>query len=213
MGVRYNTETFFRKHVRSLTALVFLPPDDVPKHFNCMMSLVAGDEQLVDVYRYFEQTWICGFGVELISQCEEAFRTNNCAEAFHSSLRMVFPSPHPNFYDFVERLSEIMDTAENDFAVERVNPKRLKTKEVTTNAKIKQLIDIFNAKDVLMLHLPDILDRIGSLINETYNFESLFEEVQESAMEYVDHEFCEQGEVPMELEGGEENETASEPKL
>ena len=213
MAVRYNTESFFRKHVRSLTALVFLPPDDVPKHFNHMMSLVAGDEQLVDVYRYFEQTWINGFGVELISQCEEAFRTNNCAEAFHSSLRMVFPSPHPNFYDFVERLSEIMDTAENDFAVERVNPKRLKTKVVTTNAKIKQLIDIFNAKDVLTLELPDLLERIGSLINETYNFESRFEDAPESSLEYVDYEFCEQGEVPMELERGEESEKASEPKM
>ena len=126
---------------------------------------------------------------------------------------MVFPSPHPNFYDFVERLSEIMDTAENDFAVEGVNPKRLKTKVVTTNAKIKQLIDIFNAKDVLTLELPDLLERIGSLINETYNFESRFEDAPESSLEYVDYEFCEQGEVPMELARGEERENASEPKM
>ena len=89
MAVRYNTETMFRKHIRSLTALVFLSPEDLPKHFNHMMSLVTGDEQLVDVYRYFEQTWINGFGIELISQYEEVFRTNICAESFHNSLRMV----------------------------------------------------------------------------------------------------------------------------
>ena len=201
MAVRYNTETDFRKHVRSLTALVFLPPGDVPKHFNHMLQLVEEDTQLVDVYRYFEQTWINGFGIELISQYEEVFRTNNCAESFHNSLRMVFPSPRPNFYDFVERLSEIMDHAENEFNVERVNPKRMKTKVVTTNAKIKQLVEIFNAKDVLTLELPDLLGRIGSLINETYNFESRYEDVPESALEYVDYDFCEQGEVPMELDG------------
>ena len=90
MAVRYNTETDFRKHVRSLTALVFLPPGDVQKHFNHMLQLVEEDTQLVDVYRYFEQTWINGFGIELISQYEEVFRTNNCAESFHNSLRMVF---------------------------------------------------------------------------------------------------------------------------
>ena len=172
-----------------------------------MMSLTEGDEKLVEVHRYFEQTWIGGFGVELISQYEEVFRTNNYAEAFHSSLRTSFPSPHPNFYDFVERLSEIMDSAENEFNVERVNPKRMKTKVVTTNAKIKQLVDIFNAKDVLMLELPDLLDRIGSLINETYHFESQFEDLPEGALEFVDYEFCEQGEVPMELEKEETDET------
>ena len=200
MAGRYNTEANFRKHVRSLTALVFLPSGDVQNHFNHMLRLVEEDTQLVEVYRYFEQTWINGFGVELISQYEEAFRTNNCAESFHNTLRMVFPSPHPNFYDFVERLSEIMDSAENEFNVERVNPKRMKTKVVTTNAKIKQLVDIFNAKDVLTLELPDMLNRIGSLINETYHFESHFEDVPEAVLEHVDYEFCEQGEVPMELE-------------
>ena len=87
-----------------------------------MKTLVRNDEQLSDVYRYFEETWLDGFGVELISQYE-MFRTNNCAESFHNSLRTTFPSPHPNFYDFVEK-SEIMDRAEHEFNVERVNPKK-----------------------------------------------------------------------------------------
>ena len=74
MALRYNTDPSFRKRVRSLTALVFLPPEDVQRHFNSMKTLVRNDEQLSDVHRYFEETWLEGFGVELISQYEEMFR-------------------------------------------------------------------------------------------------------------------------------------------
>ena len=62
-----------------LTALVFLPPEDVQIHFNGMKTLVMNDEQISDVYRYFDETWIEGFSFELILQYEEVFRTNNCA--------------------------------------------------------------------------------------------------------------------------------------
>ena len=93
-----------------------------------------------------------------------------------------------------------MDRAGHEFNVERVNPKRMKMKALTTNAKIKQLIDIFNAQDVLTLELPELLDRIGSLINESSNFESRFEDACESEFEFVDADFCARGEVPMELD-------------
>ena len=43
-----------------------------------MKTLVMNYGQLSDVYKYFEETWIEGFGVELISQYE-MFRTNNCS--------------------------------------------------------------------------------------------------------------------------------------
>ena len=200
MALRYNADPSFRNRVRSLTALVFLPPEDVQRLFNSMKTLVRNDDQLSDVYRYFEETWLEGFGVELISQYEEMFRTNNCAEAFHNSSRTTFPSPHPNFYDFVEKLSETMDRAEHEFNVERVNPKRMKMKALTTNAKIKQLIDIFNAQDVLKLELPELLDRIGSLIGESSHFESCFEDARDGELEFVVADFCAQGEVPMELD-------------
>ena len=42
----------------------------------------------------------------------------------------------------------------------------METKALTTNAKIKQLIDIFYAQDVLTLELPELLDRIGSLLGD-----------------------------------------------
>ena len=102
--------------------------------------------------------------------------------------------------DFVEKLSEIMDHAEHEFNVERVNPKGMKMNALTRNAKIKQLIDIFYAQDVLTLELPALLDRIGSLLGESSRFESCFEDARESEFEFVDGDFCAQGEVPMELD-------------
>ena len=66
-------------HTTQSIALMFLPPEDLQKLFNSTKTLVRSDEQLSDVYRYFEETWIDGFGVALISQ-HDVFRTNNCAE-------------------------------------------------------------------------------------------------------------------------------------
>ena len=93
-----------------------------------------------------------------------------------------------------------MDRAEHEFNVERVNPKRMKMKALITNAKIKQLIDIFNAQDVLTLELPELLDRIGSLLSESTRFKSRFEDARDGELEFVDADFCAQGEVPMELD-------------
>ena len=111
-----------------------------------------------------------------------------------------FSFTHPNFYDFVEKLAEIMDRAEHEFKVERVNPKRMKMKAPTTNAKIKQMIDIFNAKDVSTLELRELLDRIGSLLGESSTFNSCFGDARESELEFVDADFCAQGVVPIELD-------------
>ena len=72
--------------------------------------------------------------------------------------------------------------------------------ELTPDAKIKQLIDTFNAKDVSTLELPEILGRIGSLLGESSHFESCFEDARECVFEFVDADFCAQGEVPMELD-------------
>ena len=199
MSSRYNKEALFRKRIRSLTALAFFPPEEIPRHFKTMKALVRGDEQLRCVYEYFEKTWVDGFGVELIAQHGEVFRTNNSAESFHNSLRLIFHAPHPNFYDFVEKLSGIMDRAENEFNVERANPKRIRTKALAIGAKVTQLIEIFNANDVLTLELPDLLDRIGSIVAEACDFEARFEDGCDSVFEPVDADFCAQAEVPMEL--------------
>ena len=52
----------------------------------------------------------------------------------------------------------------------------------------------------MRLELPELLDRIGSLIGESSHFESCFEDVSESENAFVDADFCAQGEVPMELD-------------
>ena len=92
-----------------------------------------------------------------------------------------------------------MDRAENEFNVERANPKRIRTKALAIGAKVTQLIEIFNANDVLTLDLPGLLDRIGSIVAEACDFEARFEDGCDSVFEPVDADFCAQAEVPMEL--------------
>ena len=96
-----------------------------------------------------------------------------------------------------------MDRAEHEFNVERVNPKRMKMKTLTRNAKIKQLIDIFNARGVLTLELPELLDMIRSLLGESSHIDWYFEDAHEGEFEFVDADFCAQGEVPMEFDDDE----------
>ena len=64
------------------------------------MKRTVHDNDLMAVFEYYERTWIDGFGTELICQHDELFRTNNNAEAFHSSLRRVFFAAHPPFDEF-----------------------------------------------------------------------------------------------------------------
>ena len=122
MSRRYNTENAFRSFVRSLMSLVFLKPEDIAPTFYILCSSTV-DADLKNICDYFERTWVQGYGVDLICQYDEMFRTNNNAEAFHGGIRSMFSRPRPLFFDFVEKLTGVMDRAEHEFNVERVNPK------------------------------------------------------------------------------------------
>ena len=55
-------------HTTQLTELVFLQREDLQKLFNSMKTLVRNDEHISEVYGYFEETWLEGFVVGIISQ-------------------------------------------------------------------------------------------------------------------------------------------------
>ena len=56
----------------------------------------------------------------MICQNGELFRTNNNAEAFHSSLRRLFFTAHPQFDVFVENMNDLADSVKTEWEAERL---------------------------------------------------------------------------------------------
>jgi len=51
----------------------------------------------------FFRFWIHRVGVEIISVCDQARRTNNHIESFHNKLRYSFGVAHPNIWVFLSK--------------------------------------------------------------------------------------------------------------
>ena len=146
-------------------ALAPIKSNDIRNSFYKMKCHID-DEDLLMAYESFETTWIDGFGVELICQYDELFRTNNNAEAFHSSLRRVFFTPHPSFDEFIEKMCELMDSAETEFRAERLHPKRLNHRILRSYNLIKNLaVNFYNGR-VPCLPLPEFLGRVGEILDD-----------------------------------------------
>ena len=128
----------------------------------------------------------------------ELFRTNNNAEAFHSSLRHVFFRAHPQFGEFVGKIIGVMETAEAEYEAERLRPKQIDRRLQSSYKNIKNVVDNFYHDASLGLPLPKLLERIGDILHGDVRFEERYEQGDEATFEPVGDEFCTDG-VPMEI--------------
>ena len=134
--MKYVRDQQFKESVRSLTALPFLREWDITHSFLEVKASTTDDDALL-VCEYSERTWIDGFGTSLICQYGELFRTNNNAEAFHSSLRRIFFTAHPQFDEFVEKMNDLMDSVKTEWEAQRRRPKRLDPRSSRSFENIK----------------------------------------------------------------------------
>ena len=198
LSSKYVTDHKFRTSVRSLMALPFLRERDIARHFLEMKATTTDDDALL-VYEYFERTLINGFGTALICQNGELFRTNNNAEAFHSSLRRLFFSAHPQFGLFVEKMNDLMDSVKTDWEAERLRPKRPDPRSSRSFENIRSVVDNFYDDRTLRLPLRELLQRIGEILHEDVRYEEAYEDGREAVFEFVNEDFCADG-VPMEID-------------
>jgi len=114
LQVQYGADEELGLHLRMLSALAFLPPQDVVEGFDTLCAEIRGRfEDLADVLEYFEDTyvghfqhnaprWRPMFPNELWNMFErthkELPRTNNNVEGCVSS---TFSACHPNFWRFI----------------------------------------------------------------------------------------------------------------
>ena len=200
LSTKYVTDSLFKASVRSLMALPFLRERDIARSFLEMKASTTDDDAIL-VFEYFERTWINGFGTALICQNGELFRTNNNAEAFHSSLRRIFFTAHPQFDEFVEKMNDLMDSVKTEWEAERRRPKRLGPRSSRSFENIRNIVDNFYNDNALRLPLRELLGRIGEILHEDSRFEEAYEDGIEAEFEFVNDEFCADG-VPMEIDDG-----------
>ena len=163
------------------------------------MKSALPDDDAILVYEYFERTWIDGFGTSLFCQNDELFRANNNVEAFHSSLRRIFFTAHPQFDVFVEKMNDIMDSVKTEWEAERLHPKRRNPRSSRSFEIIRSVVDNFYNDSALRLPLRELLRRISEILREDARFEEAYEDGNEVTFEFVDDDFCAAG-VPLEID-------------
>ena len=102
---RYLNIPEFRKAVRMLMALGFVPSADKLKYYYGLLSLYSHDHHFVDFAGgYFMRQWIVRTPMCLWDWYLVPVRTNNYVEGFHSGLKKFFEQPHLSFYKFLGHL-------------------------------------------------------------------------------------------------------------
>ena len=121
----YKNEEDTQVTFRCLLALPLLPVVDISPAFNEIMSSVkpglSSTNQLVQLCQYVGRQWInkSTVGASRLSVRDNASRTNNAVESFHSALRSRVKVAHPNLFTFLGHLQRT--TTDNEADVERLN--------------------------------------------------------------------------------------------
>ena len=140
-----------------------------------------------------------GFGVELISQYEEMFRTNNCA---------VIPQLIEDDFSFAPPSTSTTATTPGhwtSFVILSQHDKALSLDTYVPNSAQTIRLKVAKASPSQPTgHGPSTTHSPASPTPTGPSSEaaspSRFEDARESEFEFVDADFCAQGEVPMELD-------------
>lgn len=116
----YETEVTLCEFIRCLSALAFVPEEDVPNAFDELVDDMPPYERIEELVTYFEHTYIRGrrqrrrgelFGPSLYSistwnkrtdAASGLARTNNICEGWHHGLQSLFSCQHPTMWTFMD---------------------------------------------------------------------------------------------------------------
>lgn len=169
--------------IKKLTALSFIPPQDVVATFDELMEedyFVQHEEELSDYTSYFERTWIGGYNPRRMRRmpptyaienwnCYHAIldgspKTNNQCESFHRVLAGHLGASRPTIYKFIEALQDqqtITETKMQQFvAFVSAPPPRKKYRQHAE--QLKQVVEKYNDNDMTsMEHLTRLAHHIS----------------------------------------------------
>jgi hypothetical protein len=112
LAADYREVAEIRKFVRRLAALSFVPLARQDEAWLLITAEAPDDPRIVELTDYFIRTWFDDvapvFSRHLWNHynnmTEEAARTNNVAEAFHSAINKLVGAAHPNVFRLVQIL-------------------------------------------------------------------------------------------------------------
>ena len=121
LAQRYNHEEEFALHLKMISALAFLPPEDVIDGFEELSDVIRElyNDTVDDLLQYFEDTYIGRFRInaprrpplfpidlwDMFHRTDnELPRPNNSVEGWHRSFQVHLSSCHPVFWRFMSIL-------------------------------------------------------------------------------------------------------------
>lgn len=125
LKIDYENNDEVRGFVRCLSALAFVPPEDVTEAFDLLVdTMPPGIDHLDELISYFEHTYIRGrrlrgranafgpalFPIEVWSQhaagVDGIARTTNSVEGWHHGLQSLFQCHHPTLWNFLSGIKQ-----------------------------------------------------------------------------------------------------------
>lgn len=124
MKAEYESDDEIRGYVRCLSALAFVPVEDVGEAFDLLASEMPQHDKMPDLLSYFKHTYVRGLrrpgrgqnhGPALFpvntwnhhfAAAEGIARTTNAVEGWHYGLQALFQCHHPTMWTFLNGLSK-----------------------------------------------------------------------------------------------------------
>ena len=168
LQVRYVEEPGFALQLRMLTALAFLPPQDVVRGFVAVCIEIRRNFGNVagELLAYFEDTYVGRFrlnaprnnpilSIELWNMFHridaELTRTNNSVEGWHRSFQGHLSSCHPSFWKFLRVLKNEESVIRVDILQQlggHVDPPR-RARYIDCNARIVRIVDDYPNRELI----------------------------------------------------------------
>lgn len=114
----YSSDESFALELRKLSALAFVPPDDVIAAYDYLLSTFFFNEEIIEpILSYFEKTWVGQkhtgnrrrqplFPITLWNQQANVLnglsKTNNVVESWHNSFNQILGSSHPSIWKLMQ---------------------------------------------------------------------------------------------------------------
>ena len=97
--------------IRNLMALAFLPAALINRTFTSpeLLTLDNNIKMKVDkLAKCFKRLWLNRISSEELSIFDLDIATNNAAESYHSKLKTIIKTVHPNIWKFLDLLNQII---------------------------------------------------------------------------------------------------------
>jgi len=133
LKTEYEHNNHIRGYIRCLSALAFVPEDDVMEAFELLVETMPDADHLDEVTTFFEHTYIRGrrlrgrgdvygpalFPIETWNKHAAAVdgiaRTTNSVEGWHNGLQSLFQCQHPTLWTFFQGLQRDMQRQKTSF--------------------------------------------------------------------------------------------------